>query len=400
MGSIFTGNQINEDGSSGGLRISGFLPQSRPRRRTVTEIYPVSAGYSNAFPNVPPLPPAYGETDNLPPSRFKVLPREEEGREELPAYSCSLHKEAVLDRKMELRSPFERSHQRRWKKCYLVLHGTKLEIHKPKKITFFSSTKKVDPNRPVGYRPGKLLESYTLQLAEVGTAIDYKKRHFAIRLRVQTVQFLLSCRTLEVFLDWLEALSAAIDLSPSLEERFLPRYQTLPRRRRRRGNAAGAQVDATPLGRQDANQESSDIISPAASTHPTTPPRLRRVQSPPEEEEVPFDTNGKWAPRNRLTREANLRYARRCMAALTSDAPRQSEFVICKGKRYRLLYESKKMVPDGGEPEDTTAVHSGKRSATGKGKGKEPMAEERDKSPPRLPEYDEVVGVAMVVTAW
>jgi hypothetical protein len=108
-GAFFSGNQTNEGGSSGGLRISGFLPQSHPLRRTVTDVYPVSPGYHNAFPNastsaILSLPPVYGETDNLPPARFKIFPREEEGREELPPYTCSLHKEAVFERKMELRN--------------------------------------------------------------------------------------------------------------------------------------------------------------------------------------------------------------------------------------------------------------------------------------------------------
>jgi hypothetical protein len=330
---------------------------------------------------------------------------------------------------------FEPAKKRRWKKCYLVLHGTKLEVHKPKKIPFFSSARKAaaDPARPVGYRPGTLLESYTLQLAEVGTATDYRKRHFAIRLRVQTVQFLISCKTLETFLEWLEALSAAIDLSPSLEERSDPRYHTLPRRRRRRVTLAPATAgEVTPtttvqerfgalrgnlphdaenpaLGRQTSNQESirgSSDIQEATRTHPHTPPHLRRTRTQPEEEEAPpFDADGKWAPRSPITREANLRFARRCMAILARDAPRQSEFVVVKGKRYRLLYESKKMVPDGSsEPEEPEAPSSsswwGIRPGTAKGK----PPEDRDKPPlPRLPEYEEVVGgagIAVVVSAW
>jgi hypothetical protein len=329
---------------------------------------------------------------------------------------------------------FEPAKKRRWKKCYLVLHGTKLEVHKPKKIPFFSSARKAaaDPSKPVGYRPGTLLESYTLQLAEVGTATDYRKRHFAIRLRVQTVQFLISCRTLEVFLEWLEALSAAIDLSPSLEERSDPRYQTLPRRRRRRVNLAPAtagpltrattaqerfgamrgnlphDAEGTALGRQTSNQESihgtADILE-ATPTHPRTPAHLRRARTQqPEEEEPPFDADGKWAPRAQITREANLRFARRCMAILARDAPRQSDFVVFNGKRYRLLYERKKMLPDGEsepeEPEQPPSTWWGKRPATAKGKA----PEERDKPPlPRLPEYEEVVGgagIAVIVSAW
>ncbi|PWW75321.1 hypothetical protein C7212DRAFT_42024, partial [Tuber magnatum] len=150
-------------------------------------------------------------------------PREEEGKEKLPVYSCSLHCEAIFKQKMELSSPFDRAGVRKWVKAYAVLHGTLLKLHKPKL-----------GGRPVGHYPGELIRHYTLQLAEVGTAADHKKRHFVIRLRVQTEQFLLSAERVAVFLDWLEALSASVDLSPSLEERSLSRYQTLPRRWQRR----------------------------------------------------------------------------------------------------------------------------------------------------------------------
>ena len=183
--------------------------------RTVTASCPVSSGYHNTFPNtsaaptllIPASPPAYGCHDGttsttstttttttsnnghhddddgnkaLPPARFKVLPREEEGNEQLPQYTCSLHKEAVLERKMELRNPFERAQNRRWHKCYAVLHGTKLDIYKPKKQFFVLCPRRADPSSPsatppVGWLPGSLLESYTLQLAQVGTATDYKK---------------------------------------------------------------------------------------------------------------------------------------------------------------------------------------------------------------------------------
>lgn len=71
---------------------------------------------------------------------------------------------------------FEQAHNRRWRKCYLVLHGTKLEVHKARRTPWHSrSSKEVDASKPAGWRAGSLLESYTLQLAEVGTATDYKK---------------------------------------------------------------------------------------------------------------------------------------------------------------------------------------------------------------------------------
>lgn len=173
---VVSGHPTNE--GSAGMRITGFLPQAHPLRRSVTDVFPVSPGYHNTVSQPSETlssPPDYEDIDKLPRARFKISPREEEGNEVLPGYSCSLHKEAVFDRKMELRNPFERASKRSWGKAYAVLHGTKLEIYKPKKTPFFSSATHADPKLPIGWRPGKLLESYTLQLAEVGTATDYRK---------------------------------------------------------------------------------------------------------------------------------------------------------------------------------------------------------------------------------
>lgn len=60
------------------------------------------------------------------------------------------------------------------------------------------------------------------------------RRHFVIRIRAETEQFLLSSKSVEELMAWLDSLSAAVDLSPALDERTLPR-QTLPGRRRRSG---------------------------------------------------------------------------------------------------------------------------------------------------------------------
>ena len=258
-----------------------------------------------------------------------------------------------------------------------------------------------------------------------------------IRLRVQTVQFLLSCRTLEAYLEWLEALSAAIDLAPSLDERSLPRYQTLPRRRRRRHaatqpadeSAQQQQVNAirrnlTPFAEAQEHRNRTQEAPPTASsssggserqiasdqesihdredigiltpTIRTTAPAQRRPQH-----SSGVDENGKWAPRNAFSREAQMRYAQRCMAVLCADAPRQSDYVIFQGQRYRLMWESKMMVPDvvgGGAP--VLATVSEKRPATSRGKAKMAVVtvEDQPKKMPRLPEYEEVVeGIQEVV---
>ncbi|KAF8545167.1 hypothetical protein BDD12DRAFT_157243 [Trichophaea hybrida] len=435
MGSLFSG------GSGGESEPQRVSVQSHPLRRFTTDIHPIIPGYHNSFPNastpaIPTSPPAYdSHHDRLPPSRFKILPREEEGREELPKYTCSLHKEAVFDRKMELRNPFERARKRNWSKCYIVLHGTKLDIHKAKKIPFPTSAMKADTTRPVGWLPGALLESYTLQLAQVGAATDYKKKTFVIRLRVQTEQFLLSCSSLESFVEWLEVLSAAVDLSLPLDERSLPRYQTLPRRRRRHVTppaptpVTGATPEPTPvvdvleipgfgpetvqdqdeifrryfpdfagdsgsggegpaLSNQESISNSSDILALAS---PGISPIFRTTSSPSRRavETEELDHNGKWAPRQALTPLENMRLARRCMAELFADTPRKSDFIVDKGRRFKLLYESKEMVPDDGRDMSVGSGGCGSGTAArGKGKGKD-LAE--DIKLPRLPEYEEVI---------
>lgn len=228
---------------------------------------------------------------------------------------------------------------------------------------------------------------------------------------MQTVQFLLSCNTLEVFLGWLEALSAAIDLAPALDQRALPRLQTLPRRRRRQTPLPPViPANATP-------QEEMEIREQAAIIRRNFPqlevlftdqerfgpsPEAARPRAPEPEETLTED--GKWAPRNLMTREANLRYARRCMAALSADAPRQSDYVVIEGKRMRIVWEERKIVADDGVVENTAVVEGGKveaptgRPQTGKGKQhskrwkyKGTDSQGEASKMPRLPEYSEVV---------
>src|SRR5271163_2660302 len=50
-------------------------------------------------------PPSYDVAINglhLPPTRLKIQPREDQGREQLPAYSCSIMIRAIFSKKMEL----------------------------------------------------------------------------------------------------------------------------------------------------------------------------------------------------------------------------------------------------------------------------------------------------------
>lgn len=61
---------------------------------------------------------------------YPSVPREEEGKEKLPPYSCGIHIEGMMPRKMEFTAPGVLAKDRSWKKQYIVLHGTSLLIYK------------------------------------------------------------------------------------------------------------------------------------------------------------------------------------------------------------------------------------------------------------------------------
>lgn len=87
-------------------------------RRSITANYPTSP-YNTAFPNASSTevmsPPMYDDISEipLPKSRFKVVPRAEEGQEALPSYTCSVRRECMFERKMELHNPYDKANDRK-----------------------------------------------------------------------------------------------------------------------------------------------------------------------------------------------------------------------------------------------------------------------------------------------
>lgn len=77
------------------------------------------------------VPPPPYPTFPLPPHlrRFAPVPREDEGREELPSYSNDILLTAVLPRKMEFKAPGVPSKDRKWRRCHVVLEGTILRVY-------------------------------------------------------------------------------------------------------------------------------------------------------------------------------------------------------------------------------------------------------------------------------
>ncbi|KAG9032696.1 hypothetical protein FRB95_001124 [Tulasnella sp. JGI-2019a] len=65
-----------------------------------------------------------------PPPYPKYFPREDEGMEKLPPYSCRIHFEASVQRKMEFSGPGLMARDRAWKRVYVVVNGTSLTVFK------------------------------------------------------------------------------------------------------------------------------------------------------------------------------------------------------------------------------------------------------------------------------
>jgi hypothetical protein len=134
-----------------------------------------SIASSKAIPQIVPQdePPSYDEFLSTSLRRkFNIQPREDEGQETLPPYSCALSLENVFMRKTELHGAIHRSQDRNWYREVVTLQGTALTLHKFKGANLFKDGKS---DAPVGNKRGSLLRSYNLQHAEVGVAADYLK---------------------------------------------------------------------------------------------------------------------------------------------------------------------------------------------------------------------------------
>ncbi|KAK9469743.1 hypothetical protein V1512DRAFT_256923 [Lipomyces arxii] len=295
-------------------------------------------------------PPGY--LLQLPPARFPILPRDEEGAEPLPPYTSSILRATVLSRKLELLSPMETSPNRSWQSVIVVLNNTQLNFYKaplsahppplptPPATISLTATKvasvlpwrsaslsssssgsdsqvystslpsnlhqgiddTIDPYRlsPISsstsstsssleslssatsattktpslaaslglhesaFDPVHLIRSYTLQYAQVGLATDYRKRQNVIRVRAEGQQFLLLCSDPRETVEWTSAMQAACDLALPLDERTIPRYRSIPSRRRRRILPSARHPTATSIARR--REELAEAISAPASS--------------------------------------------------------------------------------------------------------------------------------------
>ncbi|KAK6088351.1 ph domain-containing protein [Seiridium cupressi] len=189
--------------------------------------------------------------------------------EPLPQYTCDVQLEGVFNMKMEIVDTIKRAPARNWRAMFVQLEGTKLSIYSIKKDWGLSRSSRtgaeVFADNPPWIQKGTLEKTYTLLHADVGIAADYEKRRYVIRVRAETDQFLLSCIELETFVRWLDALFAAINIAPAIDERDFPRDQSIPRGARLQYFRGGATAMSGGLTRQ--NSRASDVPRPAPVIH-------------------------------------------------------------------------------------------------------------------------------------
>jgi len=193
------------------------------------------------------LPSYYDVVD-----RQRIKTREEEVREELPPYSCSVHKAGYVFKKNEFSSKGYRSRDRSWKKQYLYLWGTLLRIYKSEPI---------DINRVTPTHEFSMLN------AQTGLATDYSKKNNVIRVRIASTghQFLFQIQDRDECVSWIEKLQSSANISPTLDEREMPMFITLPMRRRRVGGVSSALSSSSSLSTNNSiNYEGIPIINPSS----------------------------------------------------------------------------------------------------------------------------------------
>lgn len=125
-----------------------------------------------------------------------------------PCYSNTFDEAIHVLLKPELASPTTQWPDRQWRRVILQLQGTQILLQQ--------STDLLVCQRPL-----------SLQGAQAGLAIDYYKKSFVFRIRVEGYQFLCATGSFAAAIGWVDALNAAIAVSADLDERKEPIYQTM-----------------------------------------------------------------------------------------------------------------------------------------------------------------------------
>lgn len=105
------------------------------------------------------------------------------------------------------------------RKLYLRLWGTSLTLYN---------------SEPIDLQRAPKICSFSMHLADTGLALDYVKRRNVIRLKIMDgPQFLLRSTDAIEIVSWVEHLQASANVSSDIDQRKMPKFITLPRRRRR-----------------------------------------------------------------------------------------------------------------------------------------------------------------------
>lgn len=159
-----------DGGSSAVNRLSITTSNANPRRMSIDEFY------SDPRPSLPEYDPLIRSYYSRP--NHNLQPREDEGCETLPSYSCAISLENVFLKKMELEDAVRRASERNWNRVFVTLRGTALLLHKYKSSGVLGPKGGLldkYPDFAVGTNKGEFLRSYNLQYADVGIAADYTK---------------------------------------------------------------------------------------------------------------------------------------------------------------------------------------------------------------------------------
>ena len=194
------------------------------------------------------------ENDYLPAPRQPLQRRPEEGSEELPDYTCSVFRSAIVNQKVECVYPGLAAKKREWVKVYTVLFGTVMRIY----------LIQPDGSLSIKFSLDTPYREYTLQYAEAGIATDYVKKKYVLRVRAEGEQFLMQCANEEERDGWVEAIQAGSSIALALEDRNMPKYITLPRRRRGRYSTSVSRSRPT-LQRTQPPRRESTILHPVHS---------------------------------------------------------------------------------------------------------------------------------------
>lgn len=196
-----------------------------------------------------------------------------------------------------------------------------------------------------------------------------------IRVRAETDQFLLSCVELPNFVRWLDALFAAINVAPVIDEREFPKDQSLPRVTRFTSSSPprpapvihhSAMTPRYPPGLLSPMEPNShatpDDAAPLSITPPSPPTQIipvdqltaghHRNHQNPSSLVTPFScpdiaaagAGSKWRPRHEWTTTHDMIYAKLCYSLLLFRSPRKSNYVVVQGHKWCVDWTTGRMV--------------------------------------------------------